>query len=31
MFDLERNRVMRVPGDLMELFEKFEGRPIPRR
>ena len=25
------NRVMRVPDDLIELFEKYEGRPIPRR
>jgi acyl-CoA thioester hydrolase len=31
MFDLERNRVMRVPDDLIELFERFEGRSIPRR
>jgi acyl-CoA thioester hydrolase len=31
MFDLERNRVMRVPPDLLALFEAFEGRPIPRR
>ncbi|MEP7158057.1 MAG: thioesterase family protein [Chloroflexota bacterium] len=31
MFDLERNRVMRVPPDLLALFEKFEGRTIPRR
>ena len=31
MFDLERNRVMRVPADLIGLFEKFEGRTIPRR
>ena len=30
MFDLERNRVMRVPEDLIELFEKYEGRAIPR-
>jgi acyl-CoA thioester hydrolase len=30
MFDLERNRVMRVPEDLLETFEKFEGRAIPR-
>jgi acyl-CoA thioester hydrolase len=31
MFDLERNRVMRVPPDLLALFENFEGRTIPRR
>jgi acyl-CoA thioester hydrolase len=31
MFDLERNRVTRVPADLIALFEKFEGQPIPRR
>jgi acyl-CoA thioester hydrolase len=31
MFDLERNRVVRVPPDLLALFESFEGRPIPRR
>ena len=31
MFDIERNRVMRVPADLLEMFESYEGRPIPRR
>jgi acyl-CoA thioester hydrolase len=31
MFDLERNRVMRVPQDLIEMFEKYEAREIPRR
>ena len=31
MFDLERNRVMRVPADLLESFEKYEGHPIPRQ
>ena len=31
MFDLERNRVMRVPADLIEMFEKYEGQSIPRR
>lgn len=31
MFDLERNRVTRVPADLLAQFENFEGRPIPRR
>ena len=30
MFDLERNRVTRVPEDLIEMFEKYEGRKIPR-
>lgn len=31
MFDLERNRVMRVPPDLLALFEGYEGHPIPPR
>ena len=31
MFDLERNRIVRVPDDLLAMFEKQEGRPIPRR
>jgi acyl-CoA thioester hydrolase len=31
MFDLARNRVMRVPSDLLEEFEGYEGRSIPRR
>ncbi len=31
MFDLERNRVMRVPTDLIEKFGVFEGRQSPRR
>lgn len=31
MFDIERNRVMRVPTDLTDLFAKFEERAIPRR
>ena len=31
MFDLERNRVTRVPADLLGLFESYEGRSIPRR
>jgi acyl-CoA thioester hydrolase len=31
MFDLRRSRVMRVPPDLLELFEAYEGRSIPRR
>lgn len=31
MFDLARNRVMRVPDDLLAMFEAYEGRAIPRR
>lgn len=31
MFDLGRNRVMRVPADLIGRFEAFEERAIPRR
>jgi acyl-CoA thioester hydrolase len=31
MFDLERQRIGRVPADLIEMFEKYEGKPIPRR
>ena len=31
MFDLGRNRVMRVPPDLLAMFEEYEGLPIPRR
>lgn len=31
MFDLERNRVVRVPGDLLEMLEGYEGHPIARR
>ena len=31
MFDLVRNRVARVPADLLALFETFEERSIPRR
>jgi acyl-CoA thioester hydrolase len=31
MYDLRRNRVMRVPADLVEMFEGYEGRSIPRR
>lgn len=31
MFDLARNRVMRVPADLIGQFEEFEERAIPRR
>jgi acyl-CoA thioester hydrolase len=31
MFDLVRSRVMRVPADLLALFEAYERRSIPRR
>ena len=31
MFDLEKNRVMRVPADLLQTFEAYEGHAIPRR
>jgi acyl-CoA thioester hydrolase len=31
MYDLARGRVMRVPADLLALFEEYEGRSIPRR
>jgi acyl-CoA thioester hydrolase len=31
MFDLERNRIMRVPTDLVAKFEAYESRAIPRR
>lgn len=31
MFDLDRNRVVRVPADLIGQFEQFEERAIPRR
>jgi acyl-CoA thioester hydrolase len=31
MFDLERNRITRVPDDLLRMFESVEGRPIARR
>ncbi len=31
MFDLQRNRISRVPPELMARFEAYEGRPIPRR
>lgn len=31
MYDLARQRVMRVPADLLAMFEAYEGRPIPRR
>jgi hypothetical protein len=30
MYDLERNRITRVPEDLLRMFEELEGRPIPR-
>jgi len=31
MYDLGRNRVTRVPADLLVLFEDYEGQAIPRR
>jgi acyl-CoA thioester hydrolase len=31
MFDLDRQRIGRVPADLIEMFEHYEGRAIPRR
>ncbi|CAN5802255.1 thioesterase family protein [soil metagenome] len=31
MFNLLRKRVMRVPPDLLEMFEGYERRAIPRR
>jgi acyl-CoA thioester hydrolase len=31
MFDLEQQRVRRVPADLLALFESYERRPIERR
>jgi acyl-CoA thioester hydrolase len=31
MFNLARKRVMRVPADLLEMFQAYEGRDIPRR
>jgi acyl-CoA thioester hydrolase len=31
MFDLQRQRPMRVPPDLLDEVEAFEERPIPRR
>ncbi len=31
MFDFEANHVSRLPGDLLETFERFEGRSIPGR
>jgi len=31
MFDLERSRITRVPTDLIEMLERYEGSPIPRR
>ena len=31
MFDLERQRISRVPADLVEMFERYEGRKIPSR
>lgn len=31
MYDLPAGRVTRLPPDLLELMERFEGHPIPRR
>ncbi len=31
MYDLKRERVMRIPADLLERFTAFEGREIPAR
>jgi acyl-CoA thioester hydrolase len=31
MFDVKRGRPMRVPDDLLAMFEAYERRPIPRR
>jgi acyl-CoA thioester hydrolase len=31
MFDFANSRVRRVPADLLELFERYEDRQIPRR
>ena len=31
MFDLATNKVMRVPADLLQRFEAYEARTIPRR
>jgi len=31
MFDLASNKVVRVPEDLLAMFEAYEGRVIPRR
>jgi acyl-CoA thioester hydrolase len=31
MFDVKRGRPMKVPSDLLALFEGYEGREIPRR
>ncbi len=31
MYDMSAARVMRVPPDLLELMDRFEGREIPRR
>lgn len=30
MYDLTANRVTRVPAELLDAIEAFEGRPIPR-
>jgi acyl-CoA thioester hydrolase len=31
MFDVKRGRPMKVPADLLTLFEDYEGREIPKR
>ncbi len=31
MYDLGAGRVMRVPPDLLEMMDRFEGRAIPRQ
>ncbi|HEY1333579.1 MAG TPA: thioesterase family protein [Myxococcaceae bacterium] len=31
MYDLQRERVTRIPSDLVERFESFEGQALPRR
>lgn len=31
MYDLKAEHVMRVPPDLLDMIDRFEGRPIPRK
>jgi acyl-CoA thioesterase FadM len=31
MYDMKADRVMRVPPDLLEMIDRFEGRAVPRR
>lgn len=31
MYDLKAERVMRVPPDLLDMIDRFEGRPVPRQ